>query len=44
MSREILEEDMDEPFLQRDLILLLLFKVPLKLEDGLLSLKKNDYF
>ena len=39
MSREILEEDMDEPFLQIDLLLLLAFKVHLKLEDGLLSSK-----
>ena len=34
MSREILEEDMDESFLQRDLRLLLPFKVHLNLEDG----------
>ena len=39
MSREILEEDMDEPFLQRDFLLLLPFKVHLNLEDGLLSSK-----
>ena len=39
MSREILEEDMDEPFFQRDLLLLLPFKVHLKLENGLLSSK-----
>ena len=39
MSREIIGEDKDEPFLQRDLLLLLPFKALLKLEDGLLSSK-----
>ena len=42
MSREILEEDMDEPFLQIDLLLLLAFKVLFKLENDL-SPPKQDY-
>ena len=39
MSREIKKRFMVEPFLQRDLLLLLPSKVHLKLEDGLLSSK-----
>ena len=39
MSREIKKRFMVEPFLERDLLLLLPFKVHLKLEDGLLSSK-----
>ena len=42
MSRETIGEDKDEPFLQRGLLLLLLFKVHLKLDDDL-SPPKQDY-